>query len=108
MEICSTSGVNSLQAFHHLPGGFTIQAVAARDNDQSRAQPQRAGHGHGRTDAEFSGRIRAGRNHTAFVWFTAHREGLPAKLGVLVFLDCAVKGIQVEVQYGAYHRFYYK
>jgi hypothetical protein len=76
----------------------TVSFEIRRADDQSRAETDSLGHGHGRTDAKTPRRIRTRRDHTAGIRSSANSKSSPAQAGIEVFFDRAEEGIKIEVQ----------
>jgi hypothetical protein len=70
--------------------------IAAAD-DQFWAQADGLPHRHGGTDAQLTGGVRAGRNHSTAFWSATHCERFAAQFRLEVFLYSAVERVQVHV-----------
>jgi hypothetical protein len=77
--------------------------MAARNQDQLRAQSKSAGGWHRGSNAKPSGWIGAGRDDTPFPWPAADGERFSPQFWMPILLDGTEESIQIEVQNPANH-----
>jgi hypothetical protein len=86
---------------HDTPRILAVEGVARRDDDRLGTEGQRAGHGHGRSDAERSGRIGCGGDHATLARPAADKHGLAGEGRVFEHLDGGIEGVKIEMDDGS-------
>src|ERR1051325_276518 len=89
---------------HDLPGLLPVLLHSRPHENAFGTKPAGRGAGHGGTDAEFAGLIAGGTNDAALHRRRSNDDGLAAQRRVVTLLDRSVKGVHVQMEDDAKHR----